>query len=213
MNLMPATGNESFPRQLRSAVAHQVSITPDYPIALHYVKALFLARQYRQCIQRCQNLLGLESLRAFSDGYPVKQHPSPTHVGVVDVVHVVFLNYYAALSHESLARLMHNFSASKLPAYAAAEALYEKALEVSSFQSHHVLPMQLDKHSKQFDSAFNKHNLTQSLLQADTALENVDEMHKVVSNPPVESFADNRRVPLTHSKEHALVVLELSKVL
>lgn len=34
-----------------------IKVTPLYPLELHNVKALFLARQYRQCIAACEKQL------------------------------------------------------------------------------------------------------------------------------------------------------------
>lgn len=55
----------------------------------------------------------------------------------------MYLNFYAALSNENLARLMHDFSTAKLPAYTAAESLY---LEAINALPHTAQPEQTNKH-------------------------------------------------------------------
>ena len=67
----------------------------------------------------------------------------------IDHVHIVFLYFYCALSHESLARLMHEHSASKLPAYATAESFYVLALNKLS-EDPRIIPAKLDYGTPQY---------------------------------------------------------------
>ncbi|KAK3648092.1 hypothetical protein LTR56_002570 [Elasticomyces elasticus] len=87
-------------------------ITDAYPIELHYIKALYLQKQYRQCIQSCRDVLkaAAESIQQ----YPLQQ---------------TFISFYVALSHDELARLMHENSQSKLPAFRQAAQFYKEAIE------------------------------------------------------------------------------------
>ncbi|KAK5689714.1 hypothetical protein LTR97_012713 [Elasticomyces elasticus] len=85
-------------------------ITDAYPIELHYIKALFLQKQYRQCIQSCRDVLKAAANRQ----YPLQQ---------------TFISFYVALSHDELARLMHENSQSKLPAFRQAAEFYKEAME------------------------------------------------------------------------------------
>ncbi|KAK5721109.1 hypothetical protein LTR15_007073 [Elasticomyces elasticus] len=83
-----------------------------YPVELHYIKALYLKKQYRQCIQSCRDVL-----KAAADSiqqYPLRQ---------------TFISFYVALSHDELARLMHENSQSKLPAFKQAAQFYKEAIE------------------------------------------------------------------------------------
>ncbi|KAH0339066.1 hypothetical protein KCU81_g7389, partial [Aureobasidium melanogenum] len=86
----------------------RVDITPSFPFELHYIKALYLNHQYKECARKCDDLLD--------------HHQD-------EPAHVIFLSLYAALSHEGLARIMHIYSVCRLPKISAAEAAYNKALE------------------------------------------------------------------------------------
>ncbi|KAK4954642.1 hypothetical protein LTR10_008075 [Elasticomyces elasticus] len=86
-------------------------ITDAYLIELHYIKALYLQKQYRQCIQSCRDVL-----KAAADSI---QHP----------LQQTFISFYVALSHDELARLMHENSQSKLPAFRQAAEFYKEAME------------------------------------------------------------------------------------
>lgn len=35
----------------------RVNITPSFPFELHYIKALYLNHQYKECARRCEDLL------------------------------------------------------------------------------------------------------------------------------------------------------------
>ncbi|CAD0114309.1 unnamed protein product [Aureobasidium uvarum] len=94
-----------------------VHITSSFPVELHYIKALYLNHQYKECARRCEDLLG------HSQDEPA---------------HVVFLNFYAALSHEGLAKIMHNYSVWRLPKISAAESAYNKALDACSEAEHRL---------------------------------------------------------------------------
>ncbi|KAI5237781.1 hypothetical protein E4T43_07919 [Aureobasidium subglaciale] len=87
---------------------YAMSITPSFPFELHYLKALYLNHQYKECARRCEELLD-------------HNQDEPAHV--------IFLNFYAALSHEGLARIMHVFSVWRLPKIIAAESAYYRALQ------------------------------------------------------------------------------------
>ncbi|KAH0369294.1 hypothetical protein KCU65_g3403, partial [Aureobasidium melanogenum] len=89
----------------------RVDITPSFPFELHYIKALYLNHQYKECARKCDDLLD--------------HHQD-------EPAHVIFLNFYAALTHEGLARRIHIYSVWRLPKISAAEAAYNKALEACS---------------------------------------------------------------------------------
>jgi hypothetical protein len=89
----------------------QVNATEAYPLELHYVRALFLEKQYRQCIATCRQVLN--SSDSATDSHPMRQ---------------TFVRFYIALAHDELARAMHNFSQAKIPAFNQAEQFYEEAL-------------------------------------------------------------------------------------
>ncbi|KAK5014596.1 hypothetical protein BJ546DRAFT_128781 [Cryomyces antarcticus] len=105
---------ENVPPELRTANSDSGNPSPSTTEGrsggLQVVKGLYHVRQYKQCASLCVDLL--------SEGGG-KIHP----------VHVAFLNFYAALSHESLARSMHNLSAAKLPELDLAEEFYTKAAD------------------------------------------------------------------------------------
>jgi hypothetical protein len=89
----------------------RIDVSPSYPLDLHYVKALFLEKQYRQCIATCRNILNPAA--DSTDAHPVRD---------------TFVRFYLALAHDELARGMHNFSHAKLPAFNQAEQFYDEAL-------------------------------------------------------------------------------------
>ncbi|TKA73173.1 hypothetical protein B0A55_07400 [Friedmanniomyces simplex] len=89
-----------------------VNITAAYPIELHYIKALFLQKRYRQCIQACRDVLK-------TAGERMQQH----------TLQQTFISFYIGLSHDELARLMHDYSQAKLPAYRQAEQFYNEAIQ------------------------------------------------------------------------------------
>ncbi|KAH0254264.1 hypothetical protein KCU91_g18087, partial [Aureobasidium melanogenum] len=95
----------------------RINITPLFPFELHCIKALYLSHQYKKCARRCEDLL-------------VHHQDEPAHV--------IFLNFYAALSHEGLARIMHIYSVWRLPKISAAESAYKKALEACSEAKDHL---------------------------------------------------------------------------
>jgi hypothetical protein len=82
--------------------------TDSYPIELHYIKALCLQKQYRQCIHACRNHLKHSSMTAEKR---------------------LFVNFYLGLAHDELGRAMHDYSPAKLPALNQAEQFYNEALE------------------------------------------------------------------------------------
>lgn len=87
-------------------------ITYSYPVELHYIKALFLDKKYRNCIQACRDILQDEANRF--DGRPVQGR--------------LFVNFYLALSHDELARMMHNLSPAKVPSFNQAKNFLIQAL-------------------------------------------------------------------------------------
>ncbi|KAI7175417.1 hypothetical protein KC316_g5149 [Hortaea werneckii] len=89
----------------------KISITAAYPIELHYIKALFLQRRYRQCIETCRHVL-------LTSGDETAEH----------AMQVAFANFYLGLAHDELARLMHDFSHAKVPALDQAEQFFRDAL-------------------------------------------------------------------------------------
>ncbi|KAK1094054.1 hypothetical protein LTR48_001129 [Friedmanniomyces endolithicus] len=89
-----------------------IYITDTYPLELHNVKALFLQKRYRQVIQACRDIL-----KTAGDGmrdYPLQQ---------------TFISFYIGLSHDELARLMHDYSQAKMPAFRQAEQFYNEAID------------------------------------------------------------------------------------
>ena len=85
-----------------------IKITDIYPIELHYIKALFLHRRYRRCIQACRHAINSE----------IDQQP----------LHHTFVSFYLGLAHDELARLMHDYSQAKVPAFNQAEQFFRDAL-------------------------------------------------------------------------------------
>lgn len=81
------------------------------PLEFHYVKSLFLQKQFRQCITTCREILHV-------NGEGRATHP----------LEHTFLRLYIALAHDDLARAMHDFSSAKLLAFDQAEALYREAV-------------------------------------------------------------------------------------
>ncbi|KAI4729568.1 hypothetical protein E4T49_02698 [Aureobasidium sp. EXF-10728] len=94
-----------------------VHITPSFPFELHYIKALYLNHQYKECARRCEDLLDHNQ---------------------AEPAHVLFLNFYAALSHEGLAEIMHVYSVWRLPKISAAESAYNKALDACLEAEHRL---------------------------------------------------------------------------
>jgi len=46
---------------VKAKMERQLLISTSYPFELHFIKALFLARQYRQCVSKCEQQLSLIS--------------------------------------------------------------------------------------------------------------------------------------------------------
>ncbi|KAI7354011.1 hypothetical protein KC357_g416 [Hortaea werneckii] len=92
-------------------VKENIKITATYPIELHYIKALFLQKRYRQCIDACRHVL-LTTCNETAD----------------HALQVAFANFYLGLAHDELARLMHDFSQAKVPALDQAERFFRDAL-------------------------------------------------------------------------------------
>lgn len=189
MSLTPSTGKRPFPRHPQDDVSIRPPITPKYPFDLHYIKALFLARRYRQCIQRCQALLASQTSQVSIDAFAWQEHSNNTQL---DAAHIVFLTFYAALSHESLARLMHDFSASKLSAYGAAETLYERAIDAASSKQRPICTTWVDKSFRHPHTTDNQ-TFTFPRLQINTALESEDEKHGTAGTPTIGSSLVNPR--------------------
>nr|POF07836.1 hypothetical protein CFP56_66128 [Quercus suber] len=81
-----------------------------YPLELHYVKTLFLEHQYRQCIQA-----GRELLHEIDD--------------VRFPLHRPYICFFLGSAHDELARLIHQQSNAKLPAFDQAAQYYTAALD------------------------------------------------------------------------------------
>lgn len=84
-----------------------VKVSNAYPRELHHVKALFLSKQYRRCVTACRELLD----------------------GTTEPLQLTFIQFFMALSHDELARAIHNFSQAKIPAFCQAEQLYRETLQ------------------------------------------------------------------------------------
>lgn len=67
---------------------------------------------------------------------------------------MVFLNFYLALSHEELARVMHEYSTAKIPTYAKAESFYMDAIAAAT-SSRHPQSLKVERETE-------KHEVTQS---------------------------------------------------
>lgn len=89
----------------------KIRITAAYPIELHYIKALFLQKRYRQCIETCRHVL-------LTSGDETAEH----------ALQFSFANFYLGLAHDELARLMHDLSHAKVPALDQAEQFFRDAL-------------------------------------------------------------------------------------
>lgn len=88
----------------------QTTSTETYPLELHYVKALFLHQQYRQCIKAGRELLDeIDNARC--------------------PLHQPYLCFYLGSAHDELARLIHTQSTAKLPAFDEAAQYYAAALD------------------------------------------------------------------------------------
>ena len=103
----------------------RIRVTEFYPLDLHYIKALFLQKQYRQCIKACREILKLEDTK-------LHEHP----------LQQTFLQFYLALAHDELARAMHNHSQAKIPAFNQAELFYQGAIAAlpTSMQCRDTIP-------------------------------------------------------------------------
>ena len=106
--------------------ASDVRITNAYPLELHYIKALCLQKHYRQCIQACRDIL--KNTGDKLQDYPLQQ---------------TFISFYLGLAHDELARLMHDFSQAKVPAFNQAQQFYKEALE--SLPTHVSVPVTADE--------------------------------------------------------------------
>lgn len=129
MAMTPGASKVPLPKNMqqgdRSNNTPAVRITPIYPFELHHVKGLFLERRYQQCIQQCQSALALLNAEVGAT-HRLSNRPSDTQQS--NTVEGLFLNFYAAMSHDCQAQLMHDSSSAKLATIASAEALYVEAL-------------------------------------------------------------------------------------
>ena len=103
-------------------------VTPrQWAMALQRLKALYLRGQFRPCAARCDQLLSetktmvKRSDRFFSIAILTDDEIQP------NPLFASYLHFYLALSNESLARLTHNLSASKIPILLQAKVSYQKA--------------------------------------------------------------------------------------
>ncbi|EMC95488.1 hypothetical protein BAUCODRAFT_542890 [Baudoinia panamericana UAMH 10762] len=113
-------------QELRRATMPTPTIRPydHYPLELHNIKALFLQRQYRQCIQACRN-----AIRNAEEG--IAEHP----------LQQTFINFYLGSAHDELARLMHDSSNAKLPAFKQADDFYKQAIESTSASTSEIVAL------------------------------------------------------------------------
>lgn len=84
-----------------------------YPHELWHLKCLLLHRQYHQCIKSSNDVLS--SHNEGGDGHPLSD---------------VFATFYLAMSHDELARSMHEHSAFKLTYIERAEQHYHQAINL-----------------------------------------------------------------------------------
>jgi hypothetical protein len=85
--------------------------SPLYSVDLQYIKALFLRKQYRQCITECR-----QALTAINNDQP--WNPARD----------LFVQFYLGLAHDELARALHDHSQLKLPTFDKAEQSYRQAI-------------------------------------------------------------------------------------
>ncbi|OQN99407.1 hypothetical protein B0A48_14384 [Cryoendolithus antarcticus] len=86
--------------------------TDFYPSELLTIKALFVARQYRQCINACRQTMLVSHQSDQSN--PMRQ---------------AFVHLYLGLAHDELARALHEHSQAKLPAFDEAEQHFRTAMD------------------------------------------------------------------------------------
>ncbi|TKA23077.1 hypothetical protein B0A50_07394 [Salinomyces thailandicus] len=91
---------------------HNIEIAVTYPNELHYIKALFLQKHYRQCVQACRDIL--KAVGEDLENRPLQQ---------------VFISFYLGLAHNELARSMHDYSQTKVSAFDQAEQYFGDALQ------------------------------------------------------------------------------------
>jgi hypothetical protein len=84
-----------------------------YPHELWHLKCLLLHRQYHQCIKASNDVLSSHDERG--DSHPLSD---------------VFATFYLAMSHDELARSMHEHSAFKLTYFERAEQYYHQAINL-----------------------------------------------------------------------------------
>ncbi|OQO00334.1 hypothetical protein B0A48_13681 [Cryoendolithus antarcticus] len=86
--------------------------TDFYPSELLAIKALFVGEQYRQCINACRQTIHIS-------------HPSDQS----NPMRQAFVHFYLGLSHDELARALHEHSQAKLPAFDQAEHHFRTAMD------------------------------------------------------------------------------------
>lgn len=89
-------------------------ISEAHRLELLYVKALFLEKRHRECIVACRKIL--------------QDHQDDTGAQCEHPLRTTFMKFYLALSHDELARAMHNLSQAKIPAFDQAAHLYDEAM-------------------------------------------------------------------------------------
>ncbi|KAK6432154.1 hypothetical protein LTR95_011674 [Oleoguttula sp. CCFEE 5521] len=87
--------------------------TDFYPSELLAIKALFVAKQYRQCINACRQ--------------PI--HSSHQSEQTRNPMWQAFVHFYLGLSHDELARALHEHSQAELPAFDQAEQHFRTAMD------------------------------------------------------------------------------------
>jgi hypothetical protein len=96
-----------------SSARQSMAAFEPYPHELWHLKCLLLHRQYHQCIKASNDILG-----------------SRDEGGDSHSLFDVFATFYLAMSHDELARLMHEHSAFKLTYFERAEQHYHQAINL-----------------------------------------------------------------------------------
>lgn len=96
-------------------------------LALGQVKLLYLQRRYKQCIARCEKLLGEDGVGVW---FSLRHFVFNTNTVKADRIHQAFLYFYAAICHESLGLAAHSYSGKKLPLLNQARNSFQEALNV-----------------------------------------------------------------------------------
>lgn len=152
--MTPSKSKKALPSSTATMFPDQPVTREQWAMALQRLKALYLRGQFRPCAARCDQLLsetktmvkrgdGLPSITGFTDD---DIQPNPLFAS--------YLHFYSALSTESLARLAHNLSASKIPTLLQAKESYQKAASSLPPRDHfsHPLVHQTDDAASELSS-------------------------------------------------------------